>query len=595
MNVVELEQKKALLVKFSKGESVGSTIDQIKNDTSEIIKSLGAPKSRSGLSQYTTMGISLPPVTAEPVPATVVKKVTVDKVHKTPAKITSPQKELAKKTAKVKAKTAIKADITQAKKETQKPAKQTAIATKSEQKVRQKAKPAESRPESAKEDLTKVRKNEGFFKGIRSSIMHAFKKQGDADKKRDSKLGKALESDDAKEPGMLALLGPIAPAIQELKSLRGERDEDEPSRISKIVGKFRKKPVEEKTDPKVKAVPQKAQRGKSGQFISAKVPKPGSQKAKESVEVVEKLDVIHDDLVEGEKDQKKRDKKMMKAVAVGAAGGGGLLGGLLNFLPGGKGGKKGFLGKMLGKGKGLFGKGAGKAGAIGAGALAVKKGGKGFFGKMAGKFGMKGLGKVGAKGIGKSVLKKIPGIGLLVGLGFGAHRLIKGDALGALGEAASGLASIIPGLGTAVSISIDASLAARDVANEAQRQVVRLTPEKRAIAIKKGKKAAPDPFMKKAAIAKEAKSSGAWEKLARMSASLDRSPKIAREKAGKEVQKQIDASNKELASKTDETNKLLKELLKAQSMTGGQVQKQNIPNGISNQSDITAIKGFDEY
>ena len=94
---------------------------------------------------------------------------------------------------------------------------------------------------------------------------------------------------------------------------------------------------------------------------------------------------------------------------------------------------------------------------------------------VAGKFGKKGATKAtagaatkigvktGAKFIGKSLLKKIPIIGAIAGLGFGVSRLLKGDITGALGEVASGVASTIPGFGTAASIGIDAALAARDI------------------------------------------------------------------------------------------------------------------------------------
>lgn len=124
------------------------------------------------------------------------------------------------------------------------------------------------------------------------------------------------------------------------------------------------------------------------------------------------------------------------------------------------GGKLGGLGgKALGKigGKGLFGgalKGAEKIG----GKEAMKLGGKG-----AAKLGAKGALKLGAKGIGKSIAKKIPGIGLIAGLGFGIDRLMKGDMLGAGGEVLSGLASLVPGIGTAASVGIDAALMARDI------------------------------------------------------------------------------------------------------------------------------------
>ena len=66
---------------------------------------------------------------------------------------------------------------------------------------------------------------------------------------------------------------------------------------------------------------------------------------------------------------------------------------------------------------------------------------------------------------GKALLKKIPLIGAVAGIGFGIHRAMKGDFMGALGEVASGAASTIPGAGTAASLAIDAGLAARDIKN----------------------------------------------------------------------------------------------------------------------------------
>tara|TARA_B100000941_G_scaffold187984_1_gene135341 strand:- start:3459 stop:5552 length:2094 start_codon:yes stop_codon:yes gene_type:complete len=60
-------------------------------------------------------------------------------------------------------------------------------------------------------------------------------------------------------------------------------------------------------------------------------------------------------------------------------------------------------------------------------------------------------------------LKKIPVVGLIAGLGFGVQRLMKGDISGALMEVGSGLASTIPGPGTAISAGLDAALIAKDV------------------------------------------------------------------------------------------------------------------------------------
>jgi hypothetical protein len=87
--------------------------------------------------------------------------------------------------------------------------------------------------------------------------------------------------------------------------------------------------------------------------------------------------------------------------------------------------------------------------------------------KSTAKAGEKGLAKtaakVGTKGLGKSLLKKIPIVGALAGIGFGLQRAAEGDWLGAAGEVASGIASTIPGAGTAVSAAIDVGLAGRDI------------------------------------------------------------------------------------------------------------------------------------
>ena len=87
---------------------------------------------------------------------------------------------------------------------------------------------------------------------------------------------------------------------------------------------------------------------------------------------------------------------------------------------------------------------------------------------VAAKAGGKGIAKLGAKALGKAALKKIPGIGLLAGIGFGLKRALDGDLAGAALELASGGASLIPGLGTAASVGIDAALAARDINSQSQ-------------------------------------------------------------------------------------------------------------------------------
>jgi len=69
---------------------------------------------------------------------------------------------------------------------------------------------------------------------------------------------------------------------------------------------------------------------------------------------------------------------------------------------------------------------------------------------------------LGAKTIGKSILKKLPGIGFLVGLANAGQRAMDGDWVGAGLEVASGAASTLPGPGTAASVALDATLAAKD-------------------------------------------------------------------------------------------------------------------------------------
>ena len=133
-----------------------------------------------------------------------------------------------------------------------------------------------------------------------------------------------------------------------------------------------------------------------------------------------------------------------------AKGFGGLGGGLMSLL-GGRGGLLRGAGRGIGgalkTGKGVFGRGLGRVGQR----TALAIGGKGL---------AKGVGK----GLGKAALKKLPlGIGLLAGALFAGQRAMAGDLTGAGLELASGGASIIPGLGTAASVGIDAALMARDM------------------------------------------------------------------------------------------------------------------------------------
>ena len=129
-------------------------------------------------------------------------------------------------------------------------------------------------------------------------------------------------------------------------------------------------------------------------------------------------------------------------------------------------GRKGL--KFLKKYGGKAGKGIRKVAASGtklvkgakkASMALLKKGSK----KIATKLGGKAVAKVGAKALGKGLLKKIPFVGLGAGLLFAGQRLMAGDFKGAALEAMSGAASMIPGAGTAISIGLDATLAAKDM------------------------------------------------------------------------------------------------------------------------------------
>lgn len=79
--------------------------------------------------------------------------------------------------------------------------------------------------------------------------------------------------------------------------------------------------------------------------------------------------------------------------------------------------------------------------------------------------GKKAAAKAAAKAGGKTLLKKIPGVGLLAGIAFAADRAMHGDWTGAAGEVLSGAASCLPGVGTGVSVAIDAGLMYRDIKN----------------------------------------------------------------------------------------------------------------------------------
>lgn len=129
----------------------------------------------------------------------------------------------------------------------------------------------------------------------------------------------------------------------------------------------------------------------------------------------------------------------------------------------------GVLGTVVKAGSGVA-RAAGSVGraALGAGAAILAKG-SGLTGALSrsGAAGAKAaLGTTGAlvaKSAGKSLLKKVPLLGAGVGLGLAGSRAYEGDWTGAGLEAASGIASILPGPGTAASLGLDAAILARDM------------------------------------------------------------------------------------------------------------------------------------
>jgi len=135
-----------------------------------------------------------------------------------------------------------------------------------------------------------------------------------------------------------------------------------------------------------------------------------------------------------------------------------------------------------------------------AGGSTILKGASKGFAKVAG--------KGAAKGFGKSLLKKIPVIGLLAGVGFGIQRMLDGDFAGAAAEVASGAVSMIPGLGTAASIGIDAGLVARDVMNAGDAEEIKETGENKSPVIKGGEKGQA-PKVASSGTAPKAQKSGA--------------------------------------------------------------------------------------
>lgn len=84
-----------------------------------------------------------------------------------------------------------------------------------------------------------------------------------------------------------------------------------------------------------------------------------------------------------------------------------------------------------------------------------------------------GATKIVAQGAAKTAGKLVPGVGLALGGYFAYERAKQGDILGAIGEAASGIASTVPGLGTAAAVAIQGGLIARDIASNTEKSTTK--------------------------------------------------------------------------------------------------------------------------
>lgn len=96
-------------------------------------------------------------------------------------------------------------------------------------------------------------------------------------------------------------------------------------------------------------------------------------------------------------------------------------------------------------------------------------------GKVLSNRGVKSAATVAMKAAGtasKTALKKIPVVGGLLGMWFGIQRFQKGDWVGGLMEVASGIVSIVPGVGTALSLGIDAILLFKDMKGDTMTNTV---------------------------------------------------------------------------------------------------------------------------
>ena len=90
------------------------------------------------------------------------------------------------------------------------------------------------------------------------------------------------------------------------------------------------------------------------------------------------------------------------------------------------------------------------------------KTGESIGGEELGKAGSKAAGKA----LGKRIVKFIPGVGLVLGSKFAYDKFQKGDYYGSGIELASGIAGLVPGLGTLASVGLDTVSATRDFSRE---------------------------------------------------------------------------------------------------------------------------------
>tara|TARA_R110000796_G_scaffold23142_3_gene66641 strand:+ start:3574 stop:5979 length:2406 start_codon:yes stop_codon:yes gene_type:complete len=143
------------------------------------------------------------------------------------------------------------------------------------------------------------------------------------------------------------------------------------------------------------------------------------------------------------------------------------------IFKGGGGAGGGMLGKMMLGGKGLMGKAAGGIGSLllGKGGFDIALDAADTMGGLSGKVASKGAAQVGSKAAapiaakagGKALAKAVPGLGLLLSAGFAIDRAMDGDLFGAGAEVLSGVASLVPVVGTAASLAISGGLAAKDM------------------------------------------------------------------------------------------------------------------------------------